>query len=135
MVKKRKYRNQTVVFNIPSTVGKDLFLRFAMEIIGDKYVHVESKMNKISLEFQGERTLVAGIVEKLTMISSQLNDAVVGKRGEYEYHIDLLNKLFQPHLKPSFFEQTIKIYGHDAEFREKQLVSSANYFEIEEIQS
>lgn len=133
MVKKRKFRNQTIVFNIPSTVGKDLFLRFAMDIIGDNYVHVESKMNKISLQVQGERSLIAGIVEKLTMVSSQLNDAVVGKKGKYEYHIDLLNKLFQPHLKPIFFEQTIKIYGHDAEFRGKQLVSSADYFELEEI--
>ena len=82
---------------------------------------------------QGDRPEIAGIVEKLTMISSQLNDAILGKKGVYEYHINMLNKFFQPHLKPSFFQQSIQIYGHDAEFKGKYLISSANYFEIEEI--
>ncbi len=128
-----RYHSQSMVFNIPTTVSKDLFLNYALKIIGDRYVHVESKGDKITLNMQGERGELHTVINRLSMISNQINNAVLDNDGSYIYDNELLSQLFKPQLQLKYFKKAIEIYGFDAKIDENMLITNANYFEIERI--
>ena len=101
--KKQRFHSQSMVFNVPTTVSKDLFLEYALKLIGDKYVHIESKGDKITLNMTGDRNELRSIVDKLSLVSSQINNAVKGRDGNYLYDQELLGQLFKPHLQLKYF--------------------------------
>lgn len=131
--KNMRYHSQTMIFHIPSTVSKDLFIEYALKIVGERYVHVECKNDRLTLEIQGLRTEVRDVVSKLSAMSNQINNAVDKKGGQYVYDLELLNQFFKPQLRLIFFAKALEIYGYKSSTTATTLSTTANYFDLERV--
>ncbi|MCY3411301.1 MAG: DUF2067 family protein [Candidatus Heimdallarchaeota archaeon] len=131
--KRIKQSTQTVVFKLYSTVSKDLFLEFAMIYLKNKEFHLENKFEKIIFHIVGDRNEIKPIIEKLSLVEQQLNNAITGRNGTYIYNSELLRKMFQPHMKLSLYSRALSLYGYEVKLFEDALETEADYFTLKGI--
>ncbi len=133
--KSRYLQTRRLFFNISDSFEKQQFLDLAMEIIGNCDVTIETRLERISIEFQGNPGQIDKIQNDLIILEKQLSKAFNSDiKGFYTYEHKILNKLLSNQLQIKYFVRVIKINGYEANIENSNsLLTNAPFDELKKI--
>lgn len=108
-------------------------MELASQLIGNTETIMESKLNKISMEFRGDKARIDFLINNLQILSNQIKDGTSPDLdGLFRYEKSFLDQVFKPQIQIKVLHQILKLFNYESKLNDEinLIISNAKFEEI-----